>query len=137
MGGMTLPIYLIHSNLVGKPHHLSQAVLLSPAGIHTKERVTKYMHWIGKFFYYLVPMLVDHVALPEWCIRLVQKLQQDFTAGPATRDLLNYVASLVLGGQSTGENGTFIKSARVVRSNLSFGFSTDLAKQFFQQYLHQ
>ena len=47
------------------------------------------------------------------------------------------MASLVLGGSSTGENGTFLRSARVVNSMLSFGFSTDLAKQFFQQYLYQ
>lgn len=71
MGGMTLPIYVIHSNLIGKPHNLSQAVLLSPAGIHTKERVTNYMHCIGIFFSYVLPKLVDHVALPEWFIRLV------------------------------------------------------------------
>mmetsp|Transcript_39896 Transcript_39896/g.52211 ORF Transcript_39896/g.52211 Transcript_39896/m.52211 type:complete len:95 (-) Transcript_39896:829-1113(-) len=71
MGGMTLPIYLIHSNSTGRPHHLSQAVLLSPAGIHTWDRVTYYMHFIGIFFYYLLPMLFDHIALPEWMIGLI------------------------------------------------------------------
>jgi hypothetical protein len=89
------------------------------------------MHFIGIFFYKILPMVCDHVALPDFMISLSQKLQQDFTAGPATRDLLNYLASLVLGGSSTGENGTFLRSARVVNSMLSFGFSTDLAKQFF------
>ena len=74
MGGMTLPIYVIHSNRVGRNHGLSQAVLLSPAGIHTKERVTYYMHFIGLFFYYVLPMLFDHVALPGWMIGLIQKL---------------------------------------------------------------
>ena len=75
MGGMTLPMYIIHSNKVGKPHNLSQAILISPAGIHTKERVTKYMHYIGLFFYHVLPKLCDHFAFPEWLIRLTQKLQ--------------------------------------------------------------
>ena len=75
MGGMTLPIYVIHSNTTGKPHHLSQAILLSPAGIHTRERVTNYMHYIGLFFYYLLPMVTSHVALPDFVRRLLQKLQ--------------------------------------------------------------
>ena len=75
MGGMTLPIYVIHSNSVGKPHNLAQAILLSPAGIHTKERVTSYMHYIGLFFYYLLPLFFDHIALPDCMIGLLQKLQ--------------------------------------------------------------
>lgn len=70
MGGMTLPIYVIHSNRTKKPHGLSQAILLSPAGIHTKERVTSYMHYIGLFFYSLLPLVCDHVALPDFAIRL-------------------------------------------------------------------
>ena len=136
MGGMTLPIYVIHSNRSKRPHGLHQAILLSPAGIHTRERVTSYMHYIGLFFYYLLPMVCDHVALPDFAISLSQKLQQDFTTAPATRDLMNFLASLILGGSSTGQNGTFVQSARMVNSVLSFGFSTDLAKQFFQQYLY-
>ena len=71
MGGMTLPIYIIHRNTVGKPHHISEAVLMSPAGFHKKERVTKYMHYIGKMFYYLLPLIVDHVAIPDFMIGLI------------------------------------------------------------------
>ena len=75
MGGMTLPIYIIHSNKNNKPHNLSQAILISPAGIHTRERVTKYMHYLGLFFYYILPLFFDHIALPDWLIRMIQKLQ--------------------------------------------------------------
>ena len=74
MGGMTLPIYIIHSFMAGKQHHLSQAILLSPAGIHTKERVTNYMHYIGIFFYKILPLICDHVALPDFMISLIQKM---------------------------------------------------------------
>ena len=70
MGGMTLPMYLIQSKKANKDHLLSHAILLSPAGIHTWERVTYYMHFIGIFFYYVVPRLVDHVALPAFMIKL-------------------------------------------------------------------
>ena len=90
MGGMTLPIYVITSNAAGKPHNIDQAVLMSPAGFHAKDRVTPYMHYVGIFFYYLLPRIVDHIALPDFMIGLLQKLQQDLTNSPASRDLINY-----------------------------------------------
>lgn len=34
LGGMVLPIYIIHQKRQNKPHHLTAAILLSPAGIH-------------------------------------------------------------------------------------------------------
>ena len=135
MGGMTLPIYVISSNVAGKPHHLSQAVLMSPAGFHSKGRVTPYMHYVGIFFYYLLPLVFDHIALPDCMIGLVQKLQQDLTSSPASRDLLNYCFALLMGGKAAG-NDSVTRSARMVNSMIQFGFSTDLAKQFFQQYLY-
>jgi hypothetical protein len=129
MGGMTLPMYVIHCNLNKKEHYLSQAVLMSPAGFHSKDRVTAYMHYVGIMFYYVVPLFVNHIALPECLIWLVSKLQQDVTSWPASRDLCSYLASLILGGNSQGTG--FVRSARVVNSMISFGFSADLAKQFF------
>lgn len=35
MGGMVLPMYVINRRIKNKPHYLSSAILLSPAGIHT------------------------------------------------------------------------------------------------------
>ena len=63
---------------------------MSPAGFHAKDRVTPYMHYVGIFFYYLLPRIVDHIALPDFMIGLLQKLQQDLTNSPASRDLINY-----------------------------------------------
>ena len=71
MGGMTLPIYIITSNAAGKPHNVDQAVLMSPAGFHARDRVTPYMHYVGIFFYYLLPRIVDHIALPDFMIGLL------------------------------------------------------------------
>ena len=75
MGGMTLPMYVINSKTHDKPHHLSQAILISPAGFHSHGRVTPYMHYIGNIFYHVLPLLFDHVALPDLMIGLLSKLQ--------------------------------------------------------------
>lgn len=80
LGGMVLPIYVIHSNAIGKPHHLSQAVLLSPAGFHSKGRVTPYMHYIGLAFYKVFPLFFDHFALPDFMITIISKAMQDILA---------------------------------------------------------
>lgn len=109
MGGMTLPMYVIGATTKGKPHHLSQAVLISPAGFHTKGRVTPYMHYIGNFFYHVLPLLVDHISLPDFAIGLFSKLQQDMIAWSVTRNICQYMCSKVVGG-----NGDFVKSARMV-----------------------
>ena len=74
MGGMTLPMYLINMHLRKLEHHLTQAILISPAGIHTQGRVSLYMDLIGNFFYRILPLFVDHVALPDCMIALLQKL---------------------------------------------------------------
>lgn len=103
---------------------------MSPAGIHTKGRVTPYMHYIGLMFYHVIPALIDHISLPDSMIGFISKLQQDVVSWPASRDLLQYITSLILGGTSHGD-GVVVRSARIVSSMIKFGFSTDLAKQFF------
>ena len=74
MGGMTLPMYLINMALCKIDHHLTQAILISPAGIHTQGRVSLYLDFIGNFFYRILPLFVDHVALPDCMVALLQKL---------------------------------------------------------------
>lgn len=75
MGGMTLPMYVINATTHKKPHFLSKAILISPAGFHTNGRVTPYMHYIGNFFNHVLPCLVDHISLPDFMICLMAKLQ--------------------------------------------------------------
>lgn len=126
MGGMTLPMYVVSCNMRKKPHHLSQAILISPAGFHSFGRVTNAMHYIGHAFYYILPLFCDHIALPDSMVGLLTKLKQELIAWGPSRSLCQYLTGKVVGG-----NGDFIKSARVVQSTLQFGFSMDLAKQFF------
>jgi hypothetical protein len=121
MGGMTLPIYLIHRNVSKQPHYLSKAILMSPAGFHTIERVTPYLHVIGKFFSDVMPYFCSHFHVPDCVVSLASKIMKDVTMGPASRDLLAYMVSLVVGGDSTGE--TFVQSTRVTHAILEFGFS--------------
>lgn len=103
---------------------------MSPAGFHTEGRVTPYMHYIGLMFYHVIPALVDHISLPDSMIGLISKLQQDVVSWPASRDLLQYITSLIIGGTSHGDS-VMVRSASLVSSMIKFGFSTDLAKQFF------
>jgi len=126
MGGMTLPMYVINARAHNKPHYLADAILMSPAGFHSQDRLPPLMHYIGTFFYHVVPLFFDHIALPDSMIGLITKLQQDIISWSATRRLCQYMGSKMFGG-----SGDFIKSARMVQSMLQFGFSTDLARQFF------
>lgn len=137
MGGMTLPMYLIHSKLRNKNHHLSQAILISPAGIHTQGRVSLYLDFIGNFFYRILPLFTDHVALPDCMVAFLQKLQQDTLAMPAVNDLLQYLASKIIGGQASSQNGSFLQSAKIVQSILFHGFSAGVPAQIYQQYQFQ
>jgi pimeloyl-ACP methyl ester carboxylesterase len=75
MGGMTLPMYVINSKVRGKPHHLSKAILISPAGFHSHGKVTPYIHYIGEVLCNLLPLFFDHIALPDQMIGLISKLQ--------------------------------------------------------------
>lgn len=74
MGGMVLPIYLIHKRVSGENHHISRALLMSPAGFHSKGRVTPYLHHIGKIFYHVLPMITSHFCVPDSLIGLLAKL---------------------------------------------------------------
>ena len=98
---------------------------MSPAGMHTHGRVTPYLHYIGRGFYEILPYFTSHISMPDCLISLAAKLQQDMMT-PASSDLLAYLASLILGGDSKGE--TFVQSARVVHSVLQFGFSLGIPR---------
>jgi len=71
---MILPIYLIQNSLRNKEHNLNQAILMSPAGIHHKGRVTPYLHYIGLMFKNVLPKFVDHISVPDFTFDLVEKL---------------------------------------------------------------
>lgn len=132
MGGMTLPIYLISKGLKSEPSGLYQAILMSPAGFHTRERVTPYLDVIGRFFVYGLAQVTDHFSVPQLLVDCATKLKTELDTMPASRDLCSYLSSLVVGGASSGS--TFLQSALVMRSVLQFGFSMGIPKHIFQLY---
>lgn len=64
MGGMTLPIYLISKARKNEPSGLYQAILMSPAGFHSKERVTPYLDIVGRLIVFGLAKITDHFAVP-------------------------------------------------------------------------
>ena len=99
LGGMALLLYLIHSKRTPAfPHHISHAILLSPAGFQQDTTpVIKIIAWI---FSNIVAKFVDHIACPDEIINLVQKLHRDLSRFPASRLLISKIAEFLLGGKS-------------------------------------
>lgn len=121
-------MYVIHQKLKGKPHRLSNALLLSPAGIHSSiPIIVRVFGWI------IVKMgsrFTDHFALPNFLIDIMNKIHKDVKSLPATNDLMTYISSRILGGKSIGES-PIAKSAKILSSMLLFGFPTNLVEHFY------
>lgn len=66
LGGMVLPMYVIHQNLQKQPHYLTNAILLSPAGLH--DNSPSQVTLPGYVFYYGVSKLISHIAMPNIAI---------------------------------------------------------------------
>jgi len=47
---------------------------MSPAGFHSHGRVTNYMHYIGRFFTEVLPLITDHFSVPDWVAASAIKL---------------------------------------------------------------
>ena len=103
---------------------------MSPAGFHTRGRVTPYLRIIGRFFYHILPLMTSHICVPDLLIGWAAKLHQDLISSPSSRDLIHYFSSLILGGSVEGES--FLQSNLIIKSMLSFGFSVDVPRQVFQ-----
>lgn len=65
---------------------------------------------------YMMANVTDHFAVPNLIIDLALKLKAELDAMPASRDLLSYMSSLVVGGASSGS--TFLESSNVMKSVL-------------------
>ena len=100
LGGMLLPMYVVFSKLMNRDHHLSKAILLSPAGTHY------HANWVIKLFgqvtTYLMPIFTDGVCIPDFLMTFAHKLLSDAKDLPATNDFMTYIASQLLGGPSHG-----------------------------------
>ncbi|CDW77487.1 ab-hydrolase associated lipase region containing protein [Stylonychia lemnae] len=128
LGGMTLPMYVIHQKLRNRPHYLNKAILLSPAGIHSQiPLIVKTFGWI---FCNIVPKFIDHLALPNVVIDCANKIHKDIKSLPASNDLVSYLTSKIMGGNGIGDT-PIGKSAKLLTSMLLFGFPMELVDHFY------
>ena len=89
-------MYIINQRIRKEPHYLNHAILLSPAGIHTNAPLA--VGVTGFLFKHIFARVFDHVAFPNSVVGIVQKVHRDVRSLPATRDLLTFISSQVLGG---------------------------------------
>lgn len=98
MGGATFLLYLLHCRALGKAHHLSRVVLLSPAGFH--KHVALFAR-IGITAVNLALLPAGNGPFPmrsRWVQQVGAKLLQDLKRAPATSDLLHSLFSAFFGG---------------------------------------
>ena len=91
LGGMTLPMYIINQKIRKEKHYLSNAILLSPAGIH--DNCPRFVHTCGAFFYYVLYHLINHIAIPNLVVDIISKVFKDVSKIPAARDLLTWFSA--------------------------------------------
>lgn len=124
MGGMTLSMYVIISKLEKKPHYLSKAILLSPAGSH--ENCPLFIKVMGWSFENVIGRFIDGVGVPSFFNDLTAKLHKDFQSMPACKDLITFLTSqTVMGGSSSGES-PLSSSKKIMATLINFGFSTKI-----------
>jgi hypothetical protein len=94
---MVLPMYIINQRISGYDHYLSNAILLSPAGIH--RNTSNFVRLSGAAFHYGLSLFINHIAVPNLIVDVGSKIVKDIKNMPATRDLMAFLSSRVLGGQ--------------------------------------
>ena len=68
LGGVVLPIYLLHCKTNDLEHSVAQAVLISPEKCRIWDSVTRSMRCIVFLFIKRAQKLLDKLALPRWMI---------------------------------------------------------------------
>jgi hypothetical protein len=84
----------------------------------------------GAFFNYVLSNMFTHIAVPNIIVDVSSKLIKDIKNLPATRDLVTFLSSKVLGGANVGESPVW-KSAKMINSSFLFGFSLQICRQFY------
>ena len=101
MGGAVLMMYLVWMSLNGVPHHVSKAVLLSPAGFHSDIPLVPriFLGSIGRLRS-LVQHFIPAIYFPSPVMRtLASKFAQDVKNSPGLLELSSFlVCRLFIGG---------------------------------------
>ena len=75
MGGLSLTVYVIKSRLENKPHYLSKAILLSPAGVH--ENAPRFIFIMGWLFDNILKNFISGIGFPAIANYLTSKMHKD------------------------------------------------------------
>ena len=117
MGGMVLLMYLINCRLKGVPHHLSKAVLLSPAGCHMSSSFTlRSLCFVGG----ILGNLLSKVVVPETVSNFLLKLVEDFQQLPAMKSLVSFCGAKLVGGTYDPEVSPLSLNRRLYYNIMSY-----------------
>jgi len=135
MGAMASLIYLVWSKIKARPHHISCAILLSPAGYHiTAPAIVNIMGPIINLALWLFPW-IHTLKFPGEAIRiLVSKILEDVNNSFTGRTMISWAVAKVIGGSI--EDHPFV-NLRNLTYNVFSGTSTGVFRHFWQIWVHK
>lgn len=135
MGAMATLMHLVWSGIQKKPHYMSSAILLSPAGYH--KTAPSIVNWMGPLINIALRFFpfIHTLKFPGELTRtLVSKVMEDISGSFTGRKMLSYFVSKVVGGSE--EDHTYF-NMRNLTYNIFTGTSTGVYKHFWQIWRNQ
>lgn len=135
MGAMASLIYLVWSKIKQRPHQISCAILLSPAGYHiTAPLLVPLTGPIINLALWLFPW-IHTLKFPGQTIRLlVSKILEDINNSFTGRTMMSWGVAKVIGGSI--EDHPFV-NLRNLTYNVFSGTSTGVFRHFWQIWTHK
>lgn len=135
MGAMASLIYLVWSKIKERPHNISCAILLSPAGYHiTAPIIVDIMGPLINLALWFFPW-IHTLKFPGQTIRLlVSKILEDINNSFTGRTMMSWGVAKVIGGSI--EDHPFV-NLRNLTYNVFSGTSTGVFRHFWQIWRHK
>mmetsp|Transcript_11324 Transcript_11324/g.12446 ORF Transcript_11324/g.12446 Transcript_11324/m.12446 type:complete len:238 (+) Transcript_11324:101-814(+) len=129
MGAMSCIMYMIFKRLEHKPHHISRAVLLSPAGYFKTAPII--MKIGGPIINAILPWIpLYSFRFPSEFIQLlIAKIMEDVNSAYPTRTIASYIAYQLLGGRK--DKHAFVTTHGITH-NIFAGTSVGVYSHFWQ-----
>jgi len=82
-------MYIINSHIKKQEHHLTHAILLSPAGLHLNApfQIPICGFISGNF----LQKFINHISFPSFVVDIFLKIHKDIRNLPALSDLLTFI----------------------------------------------
>ncbi|KAM9986075.1 hypothetical protein ACTFIZ_004332 [Dictyostelium cf. discoideum] len=130
MGAAVLLMYIVRCRMLNKPHYISKAIVLSPAGYHKKApKIVDILAPLINIWLYLYPIHV--FRFPNESIKvIIAKIYHDAMSNLPTKNLLVYLVSrYLLGGDTRNHPLTTIHN---LAYNTFNGTSVLIYRHFWQ-----